>query len=349
MINDISKTRSPQMLMVSGIGPSSILNQHGIQVLKDSPVGQNWQASGIYSSSRFHFPNKSLQDHCAFEFTYPMNVEGNAALDGNTTFLDQATQEFLNSQTGPLTNWGGDILGKLPQDSPIRTANSTSAFEKLPKPYRSALNGSALKDLSTLADDQPEIEWLTASHGPQKANSSYVTFTPAIAGPMSKGTISLKSADTADNPIVDPKTFTHPTDRALGVQIFKRLQDVVKASGLTTGPEMKVGLSPNATNAQILNGIQQTGLPWYHGVASCKIVVLCLHESAGLLMLMILSGPMGNETDPAAVVDSHGRVYGVKGVRVVDASIIPFAVPGHSMSHVCKWLICHAQSMSWLT
>lgn len=124
--------------------------------------------------------------------------------------------------------------------------------------------------LSILADDQPEIEWLTASHGPQGATSSYVTFTPAIVGPMSKGTIGLKSADTKDNPVVDPGTLTDPTDRALAVQMFKRLQDIVKASGLTTGPEMKAGLSPNASDAQILTGIQQTGLPWYHGVGSCK-------------------------------------------------------------------------------
>lgn len=48
------------------------------------------------------------------------------------------------------------------------------------------------------------------------------------------------------------------------------------------------------------------------------------------------AGPMGNETDPTAVVDSHGRVFGVHGVRVVDASIVPFAAPGHSMSLVCK-------------
>ncbi len=47
-------------------------------------------------------------------------------------------------------------------------------------------------------------------------------------------------------------------------------------------------------------------------------------------------GPMGNGTDPAAVVDSHGRVYGVKGVRVADNSIVPFAAPGHSMSLACK-------------
>lgn len=161
-----------------------------------------------------------------------------------------------------------------PRENLLRLdADQSIAFEKLPKPYRSALNGSALSELSKLGEDEPEIEWLTASHGPQKANSSYVTFTPAIIAPISKGTISLKSADTAVNPIVDPNVLTSPTDKLLSIQIFKRLQDIVKASGLTTGPEMKIGLSPNATDGQILAGMQQTGLPWYHGVASCKYIL----------------------------------------------------------------------------
>ena len=159
-------------------------------------------------------------------------------------------------------------------------AEPQAAFEKLPKAYRSALNGSALNELSKLGEDEPEIEWLTASHGPQKATSSYVTFTPAIVAPISKGTITLKSADTADNPIVDPNVLTSTTDKLLAIQIFKRLQDIVKASGLTTGPELKVGLSPNATDSQILAGMQKTGLPWYHGVGSCKIVVVRRAEDA---------------------------------------------------------------------
>lgn len=41
-----------------------------------------------------------------------MNVEGNAALEGDKQFLYKATDDFLQTQTGPLTNWGGDILGQ---------------------------------------------------------------------------------------------------------------------------------------------------------------------------------------------------------------------------------------------
>jgi len=64
----------------------------------------------------FHNHDKKIlltvQDHCAFEFQYEMNVEGNAALEGDEQFLEKATQEFLQTQTGPLTSWGGDILGR---------------------------------------------------------------------------------------------------------------------------------------------------------------------------------------------------------------------------------------------
>ncbi|KAM3557503.1 hypothetical protein MY1884_004490 [Beauveria asiatica] len=44
---------------------------------------------------------------------------------------------------------------------------------------------------------------------------------------------------------------------------------------------------------------------------------------------------MGKSTDKMAVVDNHARVFGVSGLRVVDASIFPILPPGHPMSTVC--------------
>jgi choline dehydrogenase len=43
---------------------------------------------------------------------------------------------------------------------------------------------------------------------------------------------------------------------------------------------------------------------------------------------------MGKKTDKMAVVDSEGRVYGAKRLRVVDASAMPFLPPGHPMATV---------------
>lgn len=47
---------------------------------------------------------------------------------------------------------------------------------------------------------------------------------------------------------------------------------------------------------------------------------------------------MGKADDPMAVIDSHARVYGVEGLRVVDASSFPFLPPGHPQATICKFL-----------
>lgn len=38
-----------------------------------------------------------------------------------------------------------------------------------------------------------------------------------------------------------------------------------------------------------------------------------------------------------AVLDSQARVYGVQGLRVVDAASFPLLVPGHPQSTVCRF------------
>ena len=51
---------------------------------------------------------------------------------------------------------------------------------------------------------------------------------------------------------------------------------------------------------------------------------------------MIHAGRMGKANDPDAVIDSRARVYGVKGLRVVDASAFAILPPGHPMSTICE-------------
>jgi choline dehydrogenase len=39
---------------------------------------------------------------------------------------------------------------------------------------------------------------------------------------------------------------------------------------------------------------------------------------------------MGRNASSGAVVDSKARVFGVTGLRVIDASVLPFSAPGHT-------------------
>ena len=43
---------------------------------------------------------------------------------------------------------------------------------------------------------------------------------------------------------------------------------------------------------------------------------------------------MGKDIDSGAVVDTHARVMGVDGLRVVDASAFPLLPPGHPQSTI---------------
>lgn len=137
----------------------------------------------------------------------------------------------------------------------------------------------------------------------------------AVISPLSRGTVSISSADTAVQPIIDPNSLTHPADVAVAVAAFKRARefwatDVMKK--LAIGHEIYPGLDV-ATDEEILASIRRSYNAIYH--ASC-------------------TNKMGKKNDPKAVVDPQARVYGVKNLRVVDASAFPFLPPGHPQSTV---------------
>lgn len=86
--------QSPQLLMVSGIGPAAVLEEYNIPVIANLPgVGQG------------------MNDHIFVPLTYPTNLTPQGII---TTEIED---EFNNHAIGPLTNPGGDYLGleKIPQ------------------------------------------------------------------------------------------------------------------------------------------------------------------------------------------------------------------------------------------
>ena len=81
---------------------------------------------------------------------------------------------------------------------------------------------------------------------------------------------------------------------------------------ITIGPEKLPGLAVQ-TDEEILAFIRQSASQIYHASATCA---------------------MGRAGDANAVVDSRARVFGVRGVRGVDASAFPFLPPSLPQSTV---------------
>ncbi|KAL9012168.1 MAG: hypothetical protein Q9173_003049 [Seirophora scorigena] len=283
--------QSPQLLMVSGIGPRAPLEKLGIRVLKDLPgVGQN------------------LWDQAFFGTSFRVQVTTNSAGLNNPALTAAAVQQYLTEAAGPLSVSGTGVLG----------------FERLPATIRNSLSiptQQALND--TFPSDWPDLEFLPAS-GLFGNQSNYQTADPvdgynyasmatALVAPLSRGNITIRSVNMSEPPIINPNWLTHPADVEVAVVAFKRQREVwLQMKNITIGQEYYPGPSVQ-TDAEILDAIRQSVAPVWHAASTCK---------------------MGKPTDKMAVIDTSMKVYGIKNLRVVDASSFPFLPPGHPQATV---------------
>lgn len=104
--------QSPQLLMVSGIGPRATLSQYNIPVVADQQgVGQNMWVSRVWAySTCYHSGSNMIQDHILFGPSYRVNAITGSSL-AIPAFAAQAAADYNRDQTGILANTGGDFLG----------------------------------------------------------------------------------------------------------------------------------------------------------------------------------------------------------------------------------------------
>ena len=174
-------------------------------------------------------------------------------------------------------------------------------------------------------DDWPHIEYLvldayfgagsdssiTAGSGQQ-----YVAASVGLVATFSRGNVTINSTDTAINPVVDPNWLSDPRDQDIAVAAFRRGRQLFSTKAIRPIVQSEAFPGSNiTTDSQILDIVKKSANSVYNAAGTNQ---------------------MGKVDDPMAVVDSHGRVIGVSGLRVVDASIFPFLPPGQPSATVCK-------------
>jgi choline dehydrogenase len=134
----------------------------------------------------------------------------------------------------------------------------------------------------------------------------------AHVGPMrptSRGWVKLKSKDPRQHPAILFNYMQTEGDREemrAGVRLTREIF-AQKAFDPYRGPELSPGPDVK-TDAEIDAHIRRKAESAYHPSCTCK---------------------MGLPSDPMAVVDAEGRVHGLEGLRIVDASIMPNVVSGN--------------------
>jgi choline dehydrogenase-like flavoprotein len=128
-----------------------------------------------------------------------------------------------------------------------------------------------------------------------------------VLRPESEGRVAIRSRD-PDAPLeIEPNYFASERDRQIGVALFRKMRALFEQAPIASriAGEMLPGPSVQ-TDAEILAARAEHGYCGYHAVGTCAM------------------GPL--ESD---VVDPALGVRGVRGLRVVDASVLPVMVAGN--------------------
>lgn len=274
---------------------------HSPQLLQLSGVGPaaTLRSQSINVISDLAAVGQNLQDQIFFNVLRGITVPNTGTYLATPDQQTFAIQQYSVNASGPYSSAGGYL-----------------SFEKLPTSSRRMLSTRTSNLLAKYPADWPEIEYIASGFPGGFLN---LTTVGAISGtlltPISRGNVSIKSASVLDAPIINLNWLSDPADGEVLVAAFKRIRQAWNSSaiaGIVSGPEITPG-DTVLTDAQILDFIRSSVQPIWHASSTCA---------------------MGKAGDKGAVVDTKARVLGVNGLRVVDASVIPFSLPGHPQSTV---------------
>ena len=159
------------------------------------------------------------------------------------------------------------------------------------------------------------IEWHVQPLSLDKFGSPlhrYNAITPSVCNlrPSSRGTVTLKSANPHDAPAIAPNYLSTAEDLDVAVAGLKYTREIMTAPALAPFNPTELKPGPDIQSEEDLKrAAGDLGTTIFHPVGTCK---------------------MGPQHDPEAVVDDELRVHGIKGLRVIDASIMPTITSGNT-------------------
>ena len=222
---------SPQLLLLSGIGPDDELAKHGIK--------QNHVLEGV---------GENLQDHPDYVLSYrskSLDTIGFSIL-GGLNMLVQGFRYWRKRRGAFATNFaesGGFLSTHSAVDDPIKSPDVQLHF------------------IRALVDDHGrKLRW---GHG----FSCHV----CVLRPKSRGRIGLKSANASDAPMIDVGFLQHPDDLEILYQGVKVTQGIMQAAPFDALRGKALYQCDSQDKEVLLEDIRQRADTVYHPVGTCKM------------------------------------------------------------------------------
>ncbi|XP_073833666.1 glucose dehydrogenase [FAD, quinone]-like [Musca autumnalis] len=286
---------SPQILMLSGIGPEDNLKAIGVPIVKELPVG------------------KRLYDHMShFGPTFTTNSTGNV-ISVSTVTPQQMVAFVGGNPATPVSSIGGVEALTF-----IKTPNSQEPRD-MPDAEIIMVAGSLVSDEGTGLTEGANFkrEIYNKVYKPlMRSRQDHFSFVVMHFHPKSVGRMWLHNRNPLEWPRINPKFFYNSEDVEY---ILHGIKEVVRISEMPAMQKLGVRLHeipvpgcemhPFASDDYWRCSIRTMSYTLHHQVATCR---------------------MGPEADKTTVVNAKLQVHGIGRLRVADTSIIPFPPTCHT-------------------
>lgn len=277
---------------------------HSPQLLQVSGIGARDQLEALSIPVVADIPGvgQNLQDPILISVSYPVNTPSAQSLTNDPVLNLGFIDEYAKSSSGPYSSAAGFL-----------------AHERLPNSTLAILSEDTRQKLASMPSDWPQLSFVAGSwsSGPGQTLGSLAAYSSHV---FSRGNVTISSTSVNDPPLINLNWLSDPADIEVAVTAVKRLR-AAWASPFANTPGFKIGPETAPGDA----------------VQTDEEIAEYVRANAGQIWHPVSTVAMGREEDVGAgktVVDSRGRVFGVQGLRVADASAFPFALPGHPQSAV---------------
>ncbi|KAF8590339.1 GMC oxidoreductase [Ramaria rubella] len=213
----------------------------------------------------------------------------------NSTVFDETLELWNKTRTGPFVDTYGSHIGCL------RLPDNSSIFNEFPDPASGPRSS--------------HFEFVTgnsAGMGVSPPVGHFLSMEVGVASPLARGSVKLASNDPFTPPLIDPALFGTQYDMFVTRAAIRSVQRFLTAPAWKGYVLQPFGALANATTDDELDDY--------------------IRQNGGSALHMVGSAAMSPRDAGYGVVDPDLLVKGVTGLRIIDASVMPFIPCAHTQA-----------------